>query len=42
VLAADAVVPHVTERARVGVGAGVTGVAEDPNEQFLVTGATRR
>ncbi|WP_433034666.1 ABC transporter substrate-binding protein [Actinomycetospora sp. CA-053990] len=42
VLAADAVVPHVTERARVGVGAGVTGVAEDPNEQFLITGATRR
>lgn len=42
VLAADAVVPHVTERARVGVGGGVTGVAEDPNEQFLITGSTRR
>lgn len=42
VLAADAVVPHVTERARVGVGAGVTGVAEDPNEQFLITHETRR
>ncbi|MDD7916193.1 ABC transporter substrate-binding protein [Actinomycetospora callitridis] len=42
VLEADAVVPHVTERARVGVGAGVTGVAEDPDEQFLITGSTRR
>ena len=42
VLAADAIVPHVTERARIGVGAGVTGVAEDPNEQFLITGSTRR
>lgn len=42
VLAADAVVPHVTERARVGLGAGVTGVVEDPNEQFLVTAATHR
>ncbi|PVZ13287.1 ABC transporter substrate-binding protein [Actinomycetospora cinnamomea] len=42
VLAADAVVPHVTERARIGVGAGVTGVAEDPNEQVLVTQETRR
>jgi peptide/nickel transport system substrate-binding protein len=42
VLAADAVVPHVTERARVGVGGGVTGVAQDPNEQFLITHETRR
>ncbi|MEJ2884957.1 ABC transporter substrate-binding protein [Actinomycetospora aeridis] len=42
VLAADALVPHVTERARVGVGGGVTGVAEDPDEQFLVTHETRR
>ena len=42
VLAADAVVPQVTERARVGVGGGVTGVAEDPNEQFLITATTRR
>ncbi|GAA4905319.1 peptide/nickel transport system substrate-binding protein [Actinomycetospora succinea] len=42
VLAADAVVPHITERARVGVGGGLTGVAEDPNEQFLITHETRR
>lgn len=42
VLSADAVVPHVTERARVGVAGGVTGVAEDPNEQFLITNETRR
>ncbi|MCD2189557.1 ABC transporter substrate-binding protein [Actinomycetospora soli] len=42
VLSADAVVPQVTERARVGVGGGVTGVAEDPTEVALITPATAR
>ncbi|MDL5156013.1 ABC transporter substrate-binding protein [Actinomycetospora termitidis] len=42
VLAADAVVPQVTERARIGVAGGVTGVAEDPNEQALITATTAR
>lgn len=42
VLGADAVVPQVTERARVGVAGGVTGVAEDPAEVSLITAATTR
>ncbi|MEJ2867692.1 ABC transporter substrate-binding protein [Actinomycetospora sp. OC33-EN08] len=42
VLSADAVVPQVTERARIGVAGGVTGVAEDPNEQTLITATTAR
>ncbi|GAB2932209.1 ABC transporter substrate-binding protein [Rhodococcus aerolatus] len=42
VLATRAVVPLVHERARIGVGTDVTGVAADPFERSLVTAATRR
>ncbi|MFC5064751.1 ABC transporter substrate-binding protein [Actinomycetospora atypica] len=42
VLSADAVVPQIAERARLGVGAGVTGVAQDPTELTLITATTAR
>lgn len=41
-LSTGVVVPFVHERARVGVAPGVQGVAEDPLERQLITGATVR
>ncbi|SMC66454.1 ABC transporter substrate-binding protein [Kibdelosporangium aridum] len=42
VLATDALVPLVHERARIGVASGVTEVASDSFERHLITKATRR
>ncbi|RSM88753.1 ABC transporter substrate-binding protein [Kibdelosporangium aridum] len=42
ILATDALVPLVHERARIGVAQGVTEVAADSFERHLITKATRR
>ncbi|MHA6784219.1 ABC transporter substrate-binding protein [Pseudonocardia saturnea] len=42
VLATDAVLPLIHDRARIGIATGVEGVAEDPAERRLITAETRR